>query len=64
MVPRAPSTVAPPPVLRPDWETLAPCRLHPPISFVAQPTNRGPLGFEAEKPRNRSGDFEAQITKP
>jgi hypothetical protein len=23
-------------------------RLHPPVGFVAQPTNRSPLGFEAE----------------
>jgi hypothetical protein len=30
---------------------------------LAQPINRSPLDFEV-KPRNRRGDFEAQITKP
>jgi hypothetical protein len=60
MVPHAPPTVAPPPVLRPEWETLVwlasrrskPLDLdtrHPPsVGFVAQPTNQSPLGFEAQ----------------
>jgi hypothetical protein len=54
MVPRAPPTVVPLPVLRLDWETLAtldsmlsklldldvcPTPSHPPIGFVAQLTN-------------------------
>jgi hypothetical protein len=48
---------------RPDWETLArlaskrskpsdldtcPTLSHPPVGFVAQPTNRSYLGFEAQ----------------
>jgi hypothetical protein len=63
MVPCAPAAVAPLPVLRPDWETLArlastrskPLDLdtcltqsHHPVGFVAQPTNRILLGFEAQ----------------
>jgi hypothetical protein len=54
MVPRAPASIAPLPVLRPDWETLArlaftrsklldldacPTLSYPPVSFVMQPTN-------------------------
>jgi hypothetical protein len=31
-------------------------RLHPPVSFVAQPTNHSLLGLEAQ--RNCRGDFE------
>jgi hypothetical protein len=61
MVSRAPPAVAPLPVLRPDWETLArldsmrskpldldacPTPSHPHIDFEAQPTNHRPLGFE------------------
>jgi hypothetical protein len=38
-------------------------RLHPPICFVAQPTNNSPHSFEA-KLRNCHGDFMGQITKP
>jgi hypothetical protein len=38
-------------------------RRPPSIGFVAQPTNRSLLGFEAQT-KNRSGDFEAQIIKP
>jgi hypothetical protein len=62
MVPRAPPIVAPPPVFRPDLETLArlasmpsklldldACPVPPPsVGFVAQPTNRSLLGFEAQ----------------
>jgi hypothetical protein len=88
MVPRAPPVVTPPPVLRPDRETLA--RLaskrashqiltrvpHRPlsISFVVQPTNRTPLGFEAQttkpelpvlrpKPGTRATGFKAKPEK-
>jgi hypothetical protein len=80
MMPRAPPDVAPPPVLRQNWETLArlasqwsksldvdACpsqRFHPLIGFEAQ-TYKPPLtSFWGPKPRNRCGDFEAQITKP
>jgi hypothetical protein len=50
MVPHAPPVVAPPPVFKPDWETLARLALRrpPSVSFVAQLTNRSPLGFEAQ----------------
>jgi hypothetical protein len=63
MMPRAPPTVGPPLVLRPNWKTLArlasrrskpldpdacPTPKHPPVSFVVQPTNQAPLGFEAQ----------------
>jgi hypothetical protein len=63
MVPRAPPAIASPPVLRSDWETLArlastwskllnldacPTPSHPPVGFVAQPTNRILLDFEAQ----------------
>jgi hypothetical protein len=53
----APLVIAPSPVLSQNWETLAQrrriltrvqCHLHPPVSFVAQPTNHRPLGFEAQ----------------
>jgi hypothetical protein len=62
IVPRAPPTVVSPPVLRPDWEILARlastwskpiypdvCTTpsHPSVDFVAQPTNRSLLSFEA-----------------
>jgi hypothetical protein len=63
MVPCAPPAVTPPPVLRPDWETLtglASMRSKPLyldasptpsssfVGFVAQPINRSLLGFEAQ----------------
>jgi hypothetical protein len=57
MVPCAPPVVALLPVFRPDWETPAtiastqskPLDLNAcPADFVAQPTNRSPLGFEAQ----------------
>jgi hypothetical protein len=63
MVSRAPPAVAPPPVLRPDRETLArftstwskpldldvcPALSHPPVGFEAQPISHRPLGFEAQ----------------
>jgi hypothetical protein len=35
----------------------------PSVGFVAQPTNKAHLVLRS-KPRNRRGDFEAQITKP
>jgi hypothetical protein len=72
MVPRAPSVVAPLLVFRPDWKTLVRLastrskpldldsflRRPPSVSFVAQPTNRNPLRFEAQT-KNCCGDFEA-----
>jgi hypothetical protein len=63
MVSRALPTVTPPPVLRPNWETvarLASMRSKPldlsaclalsssSVGFVAQPTNCSTLGFEAQ----------------
>jgi hypothetical protein len=63
MVPRAPPAVTPPPVLRPDWKTLArlastwskpldldacPMPSQPPVGFVAQPTKWNDFGFEAQ----------------
>jgi hypothetical protein len=63
MVPRAPPAIAHPPVLKPDWKTLArlastrskpldlnacPAPMHPPVDFVAQLTNRSLLSFEAQ----------------
>jgi hypothetical protein len=62
-MPRAPPIITPPPVLRPDWKTLAwlafrrskppdldmcPAPNHPPIGFVAQLINSSPLSFEAQ----------------
>jgi hypothetical protein len=58
----APPVVAPPPVFRTDWETLARlastpsklldldmCPRRPPsVGFVAQPINQSLLGFEAQ----------------
>ncbi len=90
MVPRAPPVSTPPPVFRPNWETLVrlastrskpldldmcPTPSHPPIGFVAQPTNRSLLDFEVKtkKPsrwfwglnhQTRAADFEAQTGKP
>jgi hypothetical protein len=68
MTPRAPLTVAPPPVLRPDWETLArlASRRNKPSDLDACPTPSSLRWFcgATDKPRNHCGDFEAQITKP
>jgi hypothetical protein len=84
------TTVAPPPVLRPEWETLVilastrskpldlnacPTMSHPPVGFMAQPTNRSLLGFETQtkKPprwfwgpnhQTAASGFEAQTRKP
>jgi hypothetical protein len=52
-----------------------PRRLHPPVSFVLQPTNRSPLGFKTQTkkpswwfwgPNHKTGatGFEAQTGKP
>jgi hypothetical protein len=56
MVPRAPHVVAPPPVFKPDllsreasrWISTRVPRQSPSIGFMAQPTNRSPLGFEVQ----------------
>jgi anaerobic selenocysteine-containing dehydrogenase len=90
MMPHAPPAVVPLPILRPDWEILVqlasrrskpldldvcPMSNHPPIRFLAQPTNRSMLGFEAQtkKPtlwfcgpnhQTRAASFEAQTGKP
>jgi hypothetical protein len=79
-----------PPILRSDWETLTqltstrskpldhnvcPALSHPSVSFVAQPTNHSPLGFQAQNkklsrwfwgPNHQTvvAGFEAQIRKP
>jgi hypothetical protein len=79
MMPRVPPTVAPSPVLRQNWETLArlASRWSKPPDFDAcphtvficssilrcKPTNLLPLVLRL-KPRKHHGDFEAQITKP
>jgi hypothetical protein len=81
---------APPPILRPDWENLAwlASRWSKPLdldacptpsssssSFVTQPTNHSPLGFEAQikilsrwfwGPNHQiiAAGFEAQTEKP
>jgi hypothetical protein len=89
MVPWAPLVVTPPPVLRSDWETLAllastrsksldlnACPTSSPSCwFLAQQTNRNPLGFEAQTkklvwwfwgPNHQiiAAGFEAQTGKP
>jgi hypothetical protein len=90
MVSRAPPAVAPPPVLRPDWKILAwlaftrirsldlnvcPTSSHPPVGFVAQPTDHNLLSFEAQtkKPslwfwginhQTVATSFDAQTEKP
>jgi hypothetical protein len=63
MVPCAPPAITHPPVLRPDWETLArlastwskpldldacPAPSSSFVGFLAQPTNHSLLGFEAQ----------------
>jgi hypothetical protein len=89
MVPHAPPTVAPMPVLRQDWETvdrlastrskpldldMCPTPSHPPVGFVAQPTNRSLLDFEVKTKKPSQWfwcpnhqivaiDFEAQTRK-
>jgi hypothetical protein len=78
MMPREPPAVAPPPVLRQNWKTLAQLasrRSKPPdvdayphTVFIRssilrhKPTNLLPLILRS-KLRNRRGDFEAEITK-
>jgi hypothetical protein len=90
MVTRAPPAVAPPPVLRPDWKTLirlastrsklldldaCPTLSSSSVSFMVQPINRSPLGFDAhtKKPSwwfwgpnhpTVAAGFEDQIRKP
>jgi hypothetical protein len=77
MMSRAPHVVAPPPVLRLDWETLAwlaSRRSKPPdLDACPAPTSLRWFCGAIDKPkppwlrpklRNRRGEFEAQITKP
>jgi hypothetical protein len=53
---------------------IPPRRLHPPVSFIVQPTNRSPLGFEAQSKKlsrwfwvpnhqTDAADFEPQTRK-